>query len=223
MSAREPSTSPALMLCRRVVGDAPRSGPGRTENWTTRPAAALYSTPRTLPTSTRPETRRRTYPSTEARSSAKDRLRASPDRPTRINSPAAYGSTPISRVIYGFRPEAAWPGVLMQIILQGDLTLLRKQKKLQFWVSFQQLQTPASFHDLKSDKNLEDLDDQRAIVQCIVPQLPQGSVFPMTLNAYGEGGRSVLPSVHVGYFHVKPNGKRQVPLRANDRRKAGNI
>jgi hypothetical protein len=131
-----------------------------------------------------------------------------PGRQTHMNTRLISGPYPMSNVVYGFRPESGWPGVLFQVFLQGPfIQNWQKQKEVEYWITFEGHEVKAVFYELDSQVPLPDIGTKRYVLQCVVPQTGTdiGRV-PINLSVHGLGGKSVVQSLFMGYFHYKPNG-----------------
>lgn len=164
------------------------------------------SIPRSMPSTPSRITSRRPTPM------ARDQMLGAPNRPTHMNTPAASGPFPMSNILYGFRPETGWPGVLFQVFLQGPFVeSWKKQKDMQYWISFEGEGAKAMFFEMDSRIALPEIGTKRYILQCVVPDIPttHGRV-PVTLGVYGTGGKTVVPALFIGYFQCRPNGMSSV-------------
>ena len=138
---------------------------------------------------------------------AKAQMLGSHDRPTRMNTSAIAGKHPMSNVVYGFRPESGWSGVLFQVFLQGPFVAnWQKEKELQFWVSFEGQTIASVFHEIDSEVSLAELGTKRYVLQCIVPEQFSRARCPVTLSVHGVGGKSIVQGLFMGYFHYRPDG-----------------
>jgi hypothetical protein len=114
----------------------------------------------------------------------------------------------MSNLIYGFRPEAGWPGILFQVILQG--TFLQDELRytqLAFWISFGGNEVPAIRHEMESQYILPDLGKKRCVLQCIVPEgLYYENITAVSMTAYGVGAKTVIKDEFIGFFRLTPSG-----------------
>jgi hypothetical protein len=123
----------------------------------------------------------------------------------------------MSDIIYGFRPETGWSGVLFQAFLQGPFVeLWKKQKDMEYWISFEGQAAKAVFYDMESSISLPDIGTKRYILQCIVPGIDRQGPVPVTLGVYGAGGKTVASALLIGFFQCRPNGMFPINL-TNDR------
>jgi hypothetical protein len=131
-----------------------------------------------------------------------------PGRLTLMNTPGIAGRCPMSSVIYGFRPESGWAGVLFQIVLQGQfIESWKGQKEMEYWVCFNRDNVKAVLFDLVSPLPLRDLGTKRYVLQCIVPNIGQEAArIPVTLRVTGSGGKTVNSGLCVGMFEYKRFG-----------------
>jgi hypothetical protein len=139
---------------------------------------------------------------------AEHQMLGTPNRPTHMNTLAIAGPSPMSNVVYGFRPEGGWAGVLFQAVLQGSFAeSWAKQKDIEFWISFEGLSVKAVFHKLDSSVSLPGIGTKRYIVQCVAPDIKRisGSV-PVTMGVLGSGGKKVATCLFMGCFQYKQNG-----------------
>jgi hypothetical protein len=132
-------------------------------------------------------------------------------RHTYINSATASNPKfPMTSVVYGFRPESGWPGVLFQVFLQGPfISLWQKQKELEFWVAFGSNSTKAAFFELESEVVLPDIDNKRYVLQCVVPPeaYSHGDGFcSINLKVSGNGGKTIASDLFMGRFKYRQNG-----------------
>jgi hypothetical protein len=118
----------------------------------------------------------------------------------------------MSFLVYGFRPEAGWSGVLFQVILQNDfLQDSLKYTQLAFWISFGGNEVPAIRHEMESHYPLPDLGKKRCILQCIVPEGQYyENITAISMTAYGVGGKTVVKDEFIGFLQLIPNGN--IPL-----------
>lgn len=160
------------------------------------------SIPRSMPSTPPQSTPRRTQPM------SKDQMLGPLNRPTYMNHLAAPGERAMSDVIFGFRPESGWSGVLFQVFLQGPFVeAWKKQEDMDYWLSFGGISMKAVFYEMESSRSVPDIGTKRYILQCIVPLIDniQGPV-PVTLRVFGEGGKAVASGLFIGFFHRRPNG-----------------
>lgn len=139
---------------------------------------------------------------------SKDMMLGTPGRQTHMNTPLVSGPYPMSNVIYGYRPESGWPGVLFQVFMQGPfIQNWQRLKEVEYWITFEGQEVKAVFYELDSQIPLPDIGTKRFVLQCIIPHAntEMGRV-PVTLSVQGLGGKSVVQSLFMGYFHYKPNG-----------------
>lgn len=138
---------------------------------------------------------------------AKTQMLGSEGRPTHMNTPAVAGTHPMSNVIYGFRPESGWTGVLFQVFLQGPfVSNWQKQKELDFWISFQGLDVPAVLYDMDTNVPLPEMGTKRYILQCVVPERMDYARCSITLTVRGVGGKTIVGGLLIGKFQYRPNG-----------------
>ena len=125
---------------------------------------------------------------------AKNQMLGSEGRSMHMNTSAVTGTHPMSNVIYGFRPESGWAGVLFQVFLHGPfVSNWQKQKELDFWILFQGIDVPAVLFEMESEVDLPGMGRKRYILQCIVPELLDiEDRCSVTLTARGLGGRRLL-------------------------------
>lgn len=142
------------------------------------------------------------------RATPKDRMLGTSDRLTRMNTSAILGNCPMSSVVYGFRPESGWAGVLFQIFLQGEFIESWKTKvNMEYWVCFHGQDVKAALIQQSTAVSVPDIGSTRYILQCIVPDIPQADGrIPVTLRVEGDGGKVVNPGLCVGMFTYKPDG-----------------
>jgi uncharacterized protein YigE (DUF2233 family) len=114
----------------------------------------------------------------------------------------------MTSVVYGFRPESGWPGVLFQVFLQGTfISTWQQQKELCFWIHFKGQGVPATFHELESDISLPEVGNRRYVLQCIVPPCQyHQDCCPVTLSVHHIGEKSIADGLFVGNFQYRPNG-----------------
>jgi len=145
---------------------------------------------------------------------SKDALLGTPGRATNMNTPAVQGIQPMSDIVYGFRPEAGWPGILFQVFLQGHpIEQWRKQQDLTWLVLFNGQSTPCAFHELNSNVTLPYIGHKRYVLQCIVPDIGlNGAQCPVTMNVYGAGGKSLAQGLYLGTFTFKHDGNSTIIL-----------
>ena len=119
-------------------------------------------------------------------------------------------------LVYGFRPEAGWPGILFQVILRGAfLGDGLKYTQLAFWISFGGNEVPAIRHEMESQYTLPDLGRKRCVLQCLVPEGQYyENIIAVSMTAYGVGGKTVIKDVFIGFFQLVPNGS-ILPLNEN--------
>jgi hypothetical protein len=131
-----------------------------------------------------------------------------PGRSTHMNTPAIAGGCPMSSVIYGFRPESGWGGVMFQIVLQGPFIEAWKERKdMEYWICFDGNDVKAVLFDLVSTTSLPDLGTKRYVLQCLVPNIGiEAGRVPVTLRVNGAGGKTVNSGLCVGMFDYKPSG-----------------
>jgi hypothetical protein len=129
-------------------------------------------------------------------------------RAARMNTSAIVGTYPMSDVVYGFRPEFGWPGVLFQVVLQGPLIpMWSNQTDVEFWLSFGGKGVKPTYHEMGSAVSLPGIGGERHILQCVVPQIDtQLGKVPVTLGVQGAGGRTIGQGLFLGYFEYKSNG-----------------
>jgi hypothetical protein len=153
------------------------------------------------------------------RAAPRDRMLGTPGRLIRMNTSAIAGGCPMSSVIYGFRPQSGWAGVLFQIFLQGNfIESWKEQKDMEYWVCFNGNNVKAVFFDLVSPVSLQDIGTKRYVLQCIVPDIGQDAGrIPVTLRVNGACGKTVNSGLCVGMFEYKLFGAFLIEL-ANFRR-----
>jgi hypothetical protein len=139
---------------------------------------------------------------------AKDLMLGTPGRVTHMNTSASTGAYAMSNVVYGFRPESAWPGVLFQVILQGPcIPVWQKQKDVAYWLSFGGISVKPAFYEMESTVSLPDIGTKRYILQCIVPEPTTNSrKVTVNLSVHGVGGKTIVQSLLLGVFEYKDNG-----------------
>ena len=141
----------------------------------------------------------------------------SPRGPHHRNNPTVGGPEPVTDLVYGFRPEAGWPGILFQVILRGAfLGDGLKYTQLAFWISFGGNEVPAIRYEMESQHTLPDLGKKRCVLQCIVPEGQYyDNITAVSMTAYGVGGKTIINDVFIGFFQLIPNGSIQ-PLNENN-------
>ena len=138
---------------------------------------------------------------------AKQQMLGSHDRATYMNTSAIAGPHPMTNVVYGFRPESGWCGVLFQVFLQGPfVTNWQKEKELQFWIGFESQTMQAGLFEMESTVSLPDLGKKRYVLQCLVPNMGHWDRCPVTLSVQGSGGKSIIQGLFMGYFQYVPRG-----------------
>jgi hypothetical protein len=137
----------------------------------------------------------------------KTQLLGSEGRPMHMNTSAVVGSHPMSSVVYGFRPESGWAGVLFQIFLQGSwVAIWQKQKELDFWISFQGHDVPAVLYEMESTVMLPEIGTKRYVLQCIIPERFGYDQCSITLSVNGLGGKTIVGGLFIGKFQYRPDG-----------------
>lgn len=137
----------------------------------------------------------------------KNQMLGSEGRLTHMNTPAAAGTHPMANVIYGFRPESGWGGILFQVFLQGPfLSTWQKQKELEFWISFQGKEVPAALHEMDSNVSIPEVGMKRYVLQCFVPHRMEYERCSVTLAVLGVGGKSLAGGLFIGKFQYRPCG-----------------
>ena len=112
----------------------------------------------------------------------------------------------MSDVVYGFRPESAWPGVLFQVFLKGN-PFWQKQKELAYWLSFGGASVKAVFYEMDSTVSWPDIGTKRYVLQCLVPEaIKEGPKIPVNLNVHGPGGKTLAQALFLGLFEYKESG-----------------
>ena len=138
---------------------------------------------------------------------SKTQMLGSEGRPMHMNTSAVVGSHPMSSVVYGFRPESGWPGVLFQVFLQGSwVANWQKQKELDFWISFQGHDVPAVLYEMESKVKLPEIGTRRYILQCVVPERFDYEHCSITLSVNGLGGKTIVGGLFIGKFQYRPDG-----------------
>jgi hypothetical protein len=128
-------------------------------------------------------------------------------RPTHMNTPAVAGAHPMSNVVYGFRPESGWAGILFQVFLQGPfVSNWQKQKELDFWISFQGTDVPAVLYEMEANVSLPEMGTKRYILQCVAPEQVEYGRCSVTLTVRGMGGKTIVGGLFIGKFQYRPNG-----------------
>jgi len=116
----------------------------------------------------------------------------------------------MSDMIFGFRPELGWAGVLFQVFLQGlsfYVPLQRQKEQLKCWIYFGGQGAPAVLHEVDSEVDMQSLGFKRWVLQCIVPERRGSSCTrPVNLSVFGDGGKTVYQSIYIGIFTYRPNG-----------------
>lgn len=124
-----------------------------------------------------------------------------------MNTSAVAGQHPMTNVVYGFRPESGWSGVLFQVFLQDPfITNWKKESELQFWIAFEGATMPAQFCETSSEVSLPDLGTKRYVLQCVVPEKVGRDRCPVTLSVQGVGGKGIVQALFMGYFNYVLNG-----------------
>jgi hypothetical protein len=139
---------------------------------------------------------------------SRDQTLGTSDRSTYMNTPVISGAYAMTNVVYGFRPEDGWAGVLFQVILQGPIAeSWVKQKDIEFWISFDGHPVKAMFHEIDSTVSLPGIGTKRHIVQCVAPDIKKTVArIPVTLGVLGTGGKTIASALFMGFFQYKQNG-----------------
>jgi hypothetical protein len=144
----------------------------------------------------------------QSNATAKHQMLGTPHRDTHMNTSAIAGTYPMSDVVYGFRPESAWPGVLFQVFLQGPFVQIwQKQKEVSYSLSFEGFSVKAVFYEMESTVSLPVIGTKRYILQCMVPNVATvvGKI-PVNLGVHGAGGKTIVQSLFLGFFEYKYEG-----------------
>ena len=138
---------------------------------------------------------------------ANSQMLGSEGRATHMNTSAIAGAHPMSNIVYGFRPECGWAGVLFQVFLQGPFIVnWQKQKEMDFWISFQGHHVPAVLYEMESTVALPEIGKKRYILQCITPEKYEDKRCSITLSVHGLGGKTIVGGLFIGVYQYIPNG-----------------
>lgn len=138
---------------------------------------------------------------------AKTQMLGSEGRPMHMNTSAVVGYHPMSSVVYGFRPESGWTGVLFQVFLQGIwVANWQKQKELDFRISFQGQDVPAVLYEMESTVTLPEIGTKRYVLQCIAPERFDNERCSITMSVNGLGGKTIVGGLFIGNFQYRPDG-----------------
>lgn len=138
---------------------------------------------------------------------SKNQMLESDRHSTHMNASAIAGLHPMSNIVYGFRPEFGWAGVLFQVFLQGPfIANWQKQKELEFWIAFEGHSVPSVLYQTESEISLPEMGKNRYVLQCIIPEQYGRDQCPITLSVYGLGGKTIVSGLFLGMFQYVLNG-----------------
>lgn len=99
----------------------------------------------------------------------KDQMLGLLGRATLMNTLAAlYPQFPMCKLVYGFRPESGWPGVIFQVFLPF-IAVWRKENELENWITFGSQSTKAAVFKVAAEVALPDIEYKRHVLQSVVP------------------------------------------------------